>query len=57
MPTNPLDNMPEALRRQIGVKKASFMMAIPTQINGNSSSGGCEMRASPVKVLLTITNT
>ncbi|KAJ1377648.1 SANT/Myb domain [Sesbania bispinosa] len=34
MPLNPLDNMPDALRGQI---------------NGNSSFGGCEMRASPQK--------
>ncbi|KAJ1387432.1 DIRP domain [Sesbania bispinosa] len=34
MPLNPLDNMQDALRGQI---------------NGNSSFGGCEMRASPQK--------
>ncbi|CAI8603455.1 unnamed protein product [Vicia faba] len=49
MPLNPLDNMPEALRRQIGARKASFITKEP-QINGNSSFGGCEMHSSPVKV-------
>lgn len=49
MPLNPLDNMPEALRRQIGARKASFTTIEP-HINGNSSFGGCEMHASPVKV-------
>lgn len=51
MPLNPLDNMPEALRRQIGARKASFITKEP-QINGNSSVGGCEMHSSPVKVHL-----
>lgn len=49
MPLNPLDNMPEALRRQIGARKASFITKEP-QTNGNSSFGGCEMHSSPVKV-------
>jgi hypothetical protein len=49
MPSNPFDNMPEALRRQIGARKASFMTTEP-QINGNSSFGGCEVHSSPVKV-------
>lgn len=49
MPLNPLDNMPEALRRQIGARKASFMIKEP-QINGNSNFGGCEMHFSPMKV-------
>ncbi|TKY52226.1 ALWAYS EARLY 2 protein [Spatholobus suberectus] len=48
MPLNPLDNMPEALRRQIGARKASFMTKEP-HINGNSNFGGCEMHYSPVK--------
>ncbi|CAJ2628696.1 unnamed protein product [Trifolium pratense] len=48
MPSNPFDNMPEALRRQIGARKASFMTTEP-QLNGNSSFGGCEMHSSPVK--------
>lgn len=48
MPLNPLDNMPEALRRQIGARKASFMIKEP-QINGNSNFGGCEMHSSPMK--------
>ncbi|KAK7344238.1 hypothetical protein VNO77_13618 [Canavalia gladiata] len=48
MPLNPLDNMPEALRRQIGARKASFVTKEP-QINGNSSFGGYELHASPVK--------
>ncbi|GAU42810.1 hypothetical protein TSUD_34540, partial [Trifolium subterraneum] len=48
MPSNPFDNMPEALRRQIGARKASSMTTEP-QINGNSSFGGCEMHSSPVK--------
>ncbi|XP_058760586.1 protein ALWAYS EARLY 3-like isoform X2 [Vicia villosa] len=51
MPLNTLDNMPEALRRQIGARKASFITKEP-QINGNSSVGGCEMHSSPVKVHL-----
>ncbi|KAK7277936.1 hypothetical protein RJT34_22956 [Clitoria ternatea] len=48
MPLNPLDNMPEALRRQMGTRKASFMTTEP-QVNGIQSFGGCEIRASPVK--------
>lgn len=48
MPLNPLDNMPEALRRQIGARKASFMIKEP-QINGNSNFGGCKMHSSPMK--------
>ncbi|XP_004495723.1 protein ALWAYS EARLY 2 isoform X2 [Cicer arietinum] len=49
MPLNPLDNMPEALRRQFGARKASFMTIEP-HINGSSSFVGCEMHASPAKV-------
>lgn len=49
MPLNPSDNMPEALRRQIGVRKSPFMTK-ESQINGNSRFGGCEKHASPVKV-------
>ncbi|XP_020207423.1 protein ALWAYS EARLY 2 [Cajanus cajan] len=48
MPLNPLDNMPEALRTQVGAGKASFMTKEP-QINGNSNFGGCETHSSPVK--------
>ncbi|KAL2325514.1 hypothetical protein Fmac_024572 [Flemingia macrophylla] len=48
MPLNPLDNMPEALRRQVGGRKTSFMTKDP-QINGNSYFGGCETHSSPVK--------
>ncbi|XP_057425539.1 protein ALWAYS EARLY 2-like isoform X2 [Lotus japonicus] len=48
MPLNPSDNMPEALRRQIGVRKSPFMTK-ESQINGNSRFGGCEKHASPVK--------
>ncbi|XP_061337996.1 protein ALWAYS EARLY 2-like isoform X2 [Gastrolobium bilobum] len=48
MPVNRLDNMPEAMRRQIGARKGSFMIKEP-QINGNSSFGGCEIHASPMK--------
>ena len=40
MPLNPLDNMPEALRRQIGAGKVPCMSKEP-QMNGNSSFGGC----------------
>ncbi|XP_027363877.1 protein ALWAYS EARLY 2 isoform X3 [Abrus precatorius] len=49
MPLNPLDNMPEALRRQIGARKASLLTKEP-QINGKSCFGGCETCTSPVKV-------
>ncbi|XP_019441172.1 PREDICTED: protein ALWAYS EARLY 2-like isoform X1 [Lupinus angustifolius] len=48
MPSNPLDNMPEALRRQVSARKVSLMSKEP-QVNGNSSFGGCTTRASPVK--------
>ncbi|KAF1880355.1 hypothetical protein Lal_00048992 [Lupinus albus] len=48
MPSNPLDNMPEALRRQVSARKVSLMSKEP-QVNGNPSFGGCTIRASPVK--------
>ncbi|XP_057439379.1 protein ALWAYS EARLY 2-like isoform X2 [Lotus japonicus] len=40
MPLNPLDNMPEALRRQLGGAKVPCMDKEP-QMKGNSSFGGC----------------
>jgi len=49
MPFNPLDNMPEALRRHIDDRKDS-LMPIDPHINGNSDFGGCENHSSPVKV-------
>ncbi|XP_047148954.1 protein ALWAYS EARLY 2-like isoform X3 [Vigna umbellata] len=49
MPFNPLDNMPEALRRHIDDRKGSFMPIEP-HINGNSHFGGCENHSSPLKV-------
>ncbi|CAL0316565.1 unnamed protein product [Lupinus luteus] len=48
MPSNPLDNMPEALRRQVSARKVSLMSKDP-QDNGNSSFGGCTTRVSPGK--------
>ncbi|XP_022640904.1 protein ALWAYS EARLY 1 isoform X1 [Vigna radiata var. radiata] len=49
MPFNPLDNMPEALRRHIDDRKGSFIPIEP-HINGNSNFGGCENHSSPLKV-------
>ncbi|XP_019440562.1 PREDICTED: protein ALWAYS EARLY 2 isoform X2 [Lupinus angustifolius] len=40
MPLNPLENMPEALRWQIGAGNIPFMSKEP-QMKGNSSFGGC----------------
>ncbi|XP_022640908.1 protein ALWAYS EARLY 1 isoform X5 [Vigna radiata var. radiata] len=48
MPFNPLDNMPEALRRHIDDRKGSFIPIEP-HINGNSNFGGCENHSSPLK--------
>lgn len=47
MPFNPLDNMPEALRRHIDDRKGS---PIEPHVNGTSNFGGCENHSSPVKV-------
>ncbi|KAF7805111.1 protein ALWAYS EARLY 2 isoform X3 [Senna tora] len=47
MPMNPLDNMPEALRRQIGTGKVSCMMK-QLHINEISNFGGCAPCASGV---------
>ncbi|MED6218658.1 hypothetical protein PIB30_028497 [Stylosanthes scabra] len=40
MPLNPLDNMPEALRRQVGACKFPYISKEP-QMDGNSNFGGC----------------
>ncbi|KAK7269336.1 hypothetical protein RIF29_22061 [Crotalaria pallida] len=48
MPSNPLDNMPEDLRRQLSARKVSLMSKEP-QVNGNSCCGGSATSASPVK--------
>ncbi|KAJ1417119.1 SANT/Myb domain [Sesbania bispinosa] len=45
MPLNPLDNLPEALRRQIGAAKVPCMSKEP-HMKGNSSFGGCVTCAS-----------
>lgn len=55
MPMNPSDNMPEALRRQIGAGKVSAMSKEP-QMNGNSntcaSSGLLEKAPTPSSPLV-----
>lgn len=45
MPMNPLDNMPEALRRQIGAGKVSCLSK-QLQMNEISNFGGCATCAS-----------
>ncbi|KAL9318495.1 hypothetical protein ACSQ67_015012 [Phaseolus vulgaris] len=49
MPFNPLDNMPEALRRHIDDRKGS---PIEPHVNGTSNFGGCENHSSPVKAMV-----
>ncbi|KAJ1380909.1 SANT/Myb domain [Sesbania bispinosa] len=58
MPLNPLDNLPEALRRQIGAAKVPCMSKEP-HMKGNSSFGGCVTCASngPVGKAPTLSST